>query len=1523
MSAQLQVTGEAKIRDIQGPVVANSGVITALDGAASQYVRGDGTLADFPSSSGGGSSVSYYLNSSVSQGTIDGNAYRELSKEPIIGTGTDIAISSNGYVANYITDANDPDVILLPGGNFNCEFYFSVNNNTGSPTTYAELYKYDGSTFTLLGSSSGVPESINQGTTIAPYYFAIPVATATLATTDRLAIRIYVNVDGRTVTLHTENSHLCQVVTTLSKGMVSLNNLTDQSQYLTTGTSGTNFAIVSSGDTHTFNLPVASATNTGKLSSTDWTTFNNKQNAITDPITGTGTSTGVAYFNSGTSITSEAAFNYDASTNRLGVNTSVPNATIGANAGTDGGYSLLLKNDNANYNGIGFATSSVYGNVIGTEKLGTAPAMNMTLLNQSGYISITETGNLGVNIINPNAGVDIYSSTSSSLWLHTANSGVSGTDGVRFSLFSNSNAVLRNNEGSLAMSSEGDFYVITLGAENIRVNSTDGKVGIGNPTTVSEMLTVNGSIQQAGVLSSMLKTNGDGKIIAAVAGTDYVAPSSLSGYVPTSRTLTINGTAYDLSADRSWSVGTITGSGADGRVPFFDSASGITYDSGFIYESGANRLGVNTVSPNATIGANAPTDGIYSLLLKNSDTNYSGIGFGTSSVYGNTIETVRIGTAPSRNLTLYNYAGYVSITESGNLGVNILTPNNGIDIYNSTQSQLWLHNNATGVSSTDGVRLALFNNKSANLVNFDGPLSLTAEGDFSVITLGAENIRVNSVNGYVGIGNPSTVLALLHVYHAENAADLLVQTNSITHYAEIAARNYNSVATTYYRQYSSSTTGTDFGLSRSNLAALFSNYASNFAVGTQNGGDLILGTANTERMRILASGNIGIGTASNISASLTIYTTSAANQLKLAGTAPASVFTESLTSPSYVGVVGLATSSNNFLTGSIAGDFVIANQKNFSILFGTGSTTTEKMRLTSDGKLLIGTTTDNGANLNVNGVIYGTRARLNNSYDNASVSLNIGGQTYMDSRTSRLYQTYNLSSMTNYMHIYDPYATSNANGGISIGASSSITTLPSTSIIHFDGVNNRVGIGTTAPSYTLDVNGTGRFVGAVRTTGSSSAFVMYRRDTDAYAGGWYSAAGDISLDMTAGVGTALNFTYGSGAATFSSSVTAGGSLIVPTESSYTSDYSIRRNSNAVVFTGGTSGYYFNSSGNARTDVYINGSGNVGIGTSSPQARTDSYYLSGATSNLGSNIVLGVGTDGGTVGTFTQIGLGYHNRNAGNYFPAIIASVVENSSGQNAEGIVFATRSATTGTTRPTERMRITSGGGVAIGATAAGGTYKLRVINSSAVQGDAIFASDNNVYNSILVYAAGADGYNGAGTIAIFGRNTSTGRSINAGGTINASGADYAEYMTKAIDDVIAKGDIVGVDVNGLLTNIFADAKSFVVKSTDPSYVGGDSWGNIDGIGKLPLEPTNEQKAEYEAKLEAARAKVDRIAFSGQIPCNVYNAKVGDYIIPIELNGKISGQAVSNPTFEQYQISVGKVWKIMEDGRAWIAVKIG
>jgi hypothetical protein len=892
--SQLQVTGEAKIRDIQGPVVANSGVVTALDGDASQYVRGDGTLADFPTSTGGGSSVSYYLNSSVSQGTIGGVAYRQLGKTPIAGAGTDIVISSNGYVASYLTDANDPALLEVPAGNFNCEFYFSVNNNTGNPFVYAEVYKYDGTTFTLIGTSVGVPEYINQGTVINPYYFAVPVAQSVLTVTDRIAIRIYVNVDGRTVTLHTENNHLCQVVTTFSKGLISLNNLTRQNQFFATGTSGTDFGISSSVATHTFNLPVASATNTGKLSSTDWSTFNNKQNTITDPITGTGNSTQIAYFNSPTSITSEAAFNYDASTNRLGVNTTVPNATIGANAGTDSGYSLLLKNDNANYNGIGFGTDSTYGNLIATEKLGTAPARNLTLLNQSGYISITEVGNLGVNILSPNTGLDIYNGTSAFLWLHTANSGITGTDGVRLALFSTNAANLRNYEGAFSITAEGDFSIITLGAENLRVNSADG------------------SIYQSKVANAMLKSV-SGVITAAVANTDYQSPISLTtsgssgaatfssnilnvpnytlaglGGVPTSRTLSINGVSYDLSADRSWTITSdITGSGADGRVAYWNGTNSLTSEAGFIYDSSTNRLGVNTSNPNATIGADSALDSGYGLLIKTGASNYNGIGIAIDSTYGNLISTEKLGSATARNLTLLNQSGFVSLKENGNFGVNTLNPSvsgTGIDVYSSTSTGIRFHTATSGTTVTDGAGINFSAANNLGITNYEN-------GTIDIVTNGNSGVFV-ATNGFVGINGATPSVALT----------------------------------------------VNGGASISNLTTgqvLFPTSG-----GTLSGSsNLFWNNSNTE---------LSIGTSTSANRRLTIFSSSDANHMALVSNAPALTFTSNFSYTNYASV-GMATANNNFITGAVLGDLVLGAFNTNNIWFTNANTNTVRMRLDSDG----------------------------------------------------------------------------------------------------------------------------------------------------------------------------------------------------------------------------------------------------------------------------------------------------------------------------------------------------------------------------------------------------------------------------------------------------------------------------------------------------------------------------------------------------------------------------------------------
>jgi hypothetical protein len=268
---------------VPNPTTTPSIDITA-NGVVSQYVRGDGSLANFPLGGGGGASVNYYLNGSISQGTIGGNAYFQMSRVPVLGAGTNFTRTNaqgDGYIAQFITDAGDPNLLAIPSGNWNFETYFNASSGGGNPSFYMELYKYDGATFTLISTGSTNPEAITGGTVVDLYVSALAVPSTVLAATDRLAIRIFVTTSGRNITLHTEDNNLCQVITTFTTGLNALNGLTAQVQNFATGTSGTDFGISSASTTHTFNLPTASASNRGALSTADWTTFNGKFNTPT------------------------------------------------------------------------------------------------------------------------------------------------------------------------------------------------------------------------------------------------------------------------------------------------------------------------------------------------------------------------------------------------------------------------------------------------------------------------------------------------------------------------------------------------------------------------------------------------------------------------------------------------------------------------------------------------------------------------------------------------------------------------------------------------------------------------------------------------------------------------------------------------------------------------------------------------------------------------------------------------------------------------------------------------------------------------------------------------------------------------------------------------------------------------------------------------------------------------------------------------------------------------------------------
>jgi len=344
----------------------------------------------------------------------------------------------------------------------------------------------------------------------------------------------------------------------------------------------------------------------------------------------------------------------------------------------------------------------------------------------------------------------------------------------------------------------------------------------------------------------------------------------------------------------------------------------------------------------------------------------------------------------------------------------------------------------------------------------------------------------------------------------------------------------------------------------------------------------------------------------------------------------------------------------------------------------------------------------------------------------------------------------------------------------------------------------------------------------------------------------------------------------------------------------------------------------------------------GISTFNPQSALGIWKNQGVSLNL---IAGGFGSGA----DFTTIG--FSSRQSESTLGAYISGILE------------------TGTDRT---LLLGSGSFDALAATGAGSVKIGDAAVAASTPGDGshlLYGNDNTAAAKILeisasaaaptsFYVADAGGSNAANTVIQLGRNATTSRSINAGGTVNASGTDYAEYMVKAGDFTINKGEVCGIDANGKLTNVFSQAVSFAVKSTNPSYVGGDTWGAATAVGPKPEKPSRslnkwsddgksliesgDSDGEYEAKLRAyeaeivawslgyenARKSVDRIAFCGQVPVNVFGAAVGDYIVPAESGGAITGQAVSRPTLEQYMMAVGKVIAIEDDGRARIIVKI-
>jgi hypothetical protein len=276
-----------------------------------------------------------------------------------------------------------------------------------------------------------------------------------------------------------------------------INGVSSGTQSFTTGNVGNDFSIESDATTgiHTFILPDASGTSRGLLTSADYATFLGKQEALTNPVTGTGTIGQLSFFNGISTITSSSNLIWNATHQRLGIGTSLPGYPVEINTGS-ANYGLMISSESSNSwgSGIGFKSNTDAVEKTGLFQLDRDGAMVFRTLQDNMYFDNAGSGSIKFRMGDPNT---------SNIGMSLNNSGnleVTGTLKTRAVLYPNVSGTI----GDVLTADASGNPIWQAPTRNGSTSNIDA--GTLSGTTLNSTIT-NSSLTSVGTLANLTVSN--------------------------------------------------------------------------------------------------------------------------------------------------------------------------------------------------------------------------------------------------------------------------------------------------------------------------------------------------------------------------------------------------------------------------------------------------------------------------------------------------------------------------------------------------------------------------------------------------------------------------------------------------------------------------------------------------------------------------------------------------------------------------------------------------------------------------------------------------------------------------------------------------------------------------------------------------------------------------------------------------------------------------------------------------------